>query len=374
MPVFSASRFAPIVALGVAWIPSLASAGNTVHPRTPVQWPDAECMQTVERSSDPRFEFSYEIPAEDLNVTADELEDSRRHQFVAFCQHWERESGLPGYLSEADRMRAVAAGLETADLEEGDVLESDAQWSGDCWVRVTPDEARRPISFEAASEPVVWDTTDVAAGVYRIAGYTWEPPLNLWSAAPWAVRVVDDLEQDVGPAAVLGPLPIGIAHDEALSLDVCLHAPLGSRVELAWALKQPAPRFEVLETAVYDGRTLELELVPPEPSFGESILVAVTVEDPSGRRYTAHGSRELIVFAEPQPMPDDSGSSGETGSSTGADGGVGEEGSSGGALERDGASPQSGCTVMRSAGRTRLGSLVMLTLVVLGRRKRGRRT
>ncbi|MBV1857716.1 MAG: hypothetical protein KUG77_04830, partial [Nannocystaceae bacterium] len=111
-----------------------ASAANAVHPRTPVEWPVSECLQTVDRSVDPRFEFSYAIPYEDLNVTADELEDSRRHQFVAFCQHWDREAGLPNYVSAADRDRAVEAGLEQPSSRGDDVLEGSAQWPETCWV------------------------------------------------------------------------------------------------------------------------------------------------------------------------------------------------------------------------------------------------
>lgn len=299
------------LAAGVWLLPMLGSAGNTVHPRTPVEWPNSACIHTVDRSVDPHFEFSYGIPFEDLNVTSDELEDSRRHQFLAFCRHWDRETGLPNYVSEHDLMRAEEAGLEDAGSGSSEVLELDPLWTESCWSRIVADDARRPISFASARSSVVWDTTDVSPGVYRIAGYTWEPPLNLWAPAPWAVRVVDQADSQVGPTAVMGSLPTAIAHDEVLPLDLCVDAAVGSQVELAWALKDPDPAFEPLVSTEYSGTEVELAFEPPASSWGQSILLAVTVVEPDGARYTAHGPREMIVFAEPEDAP------GTTGTTTG---------------------------------------------------------
>lgn len=341
-----------------------AEAGNTVHPRTPVQWPETSCIQTVDRSVDPRFEFDYAIPNEDLAVTSDELEDSRSHQFVAFCRHWDRESGLPNYVSERDRQRAIEAGLDAADAVV-DVLEADANWQASCWFRVTADDARRPISFESADEPVVWDTRDAAPGVYRIAGYTWEPALNLWSAAPWAVRIVDDPEHDVGPAAVVGTLPVGVAHDESLLVDVCIDAPVGSQVELSWGLKEPSPKFEPLATLEYGGGPLELEFVPPELSWGQSVLLAVTVEDPAGLTYTAHGPRELVVFADPESTPEGGSTGGVEDTADGEGSESGDSSSGDGPIEATDASSPSGCAAARASGSRHgdLGVLVFLGLV-----------
>jgi len=364
-----------IVAAAVLWSwPLTADAGNTVHPRTPVQWPEAACIQTVDRSIDPVFEFSYSIPLEDLEVTTDELDDSRRHQFIAFCEHWHRASRLPNYVSIADRQRAIDAGLEDADVGANEVLESGTRWPRSCWVRVTPDDSRRLISFEAAAEPVRWDTRDVAPGVYRIAGYTWEPPLNLWSGAPWAVRVVDGSDHDIVPAVVVGSLPVGIAHDETLPVEVCMDAPEGSRVELAWALKQEDPQFEVLGTTDYNGAAVELEFVPPEASWGESVLVAVTVETPQGLRYTGHGPRELLVFAEPRE-PEGSMTTGSGGEPEASSSESGAGASSGGAPEQRHSSGGSGCSASRpSTETTRLGLFALIGLAVGARRRRVPRT
>ena len=352
------------ILLASGLVPRSANAGNTVHPRTPVQWPTAACIQTVDRSADPLFEFSYTIPAEDLNVTADELDDSRRHQFVAFCRHWERETGLPSYLSSRDLQRVIDAGLQPADPELDEVLEEDAAWPDACWVRITPDDARRPISFATASEPVVWDTTSVEAGVYRIAGYTWEPPLNIWSAAPWAVRVVDGPDDDIGPAVVIGPLPVGVPHDEPLSVELCIDAVMGSRVELSWALKEPNPRFDVLTSTEFDGTAVELALVPPEESWGESILLAVTIEDPTGARYTAHAPRELIVYAPLPSMP-----AGSTGSDAEDDLDTDTDDTTGAAEQADDPVTAEGCVTDPHGRASELAGLGLLALGGLLRRR-----
>ncbi len=80
--------------------------------------------------------------------------------------------------------------IEPAPIGDEDVLETNSVYK-DCFVRITPDDARRPITFAEAMQPVVWDTAGLAAGAWRIDGYTWEPELNRWSRRPGVVHVVD---------------------------------------------------------------------------------------------------------------------------------------------------------------------------------------
>ena len=75
-----------------------AQASNGIHPRTPVVWePAPACMTVVDRSVEAKLELKYTIPYEDLRpVDAnDEVDDSRRHQFIAFCAGHSPQQPLP---------------------------------------------------------------------------------------------------------------------------------------------------------------------------------------------------------------------------------------------------------------------------------------
>ncbi|MBV1862286.1 MAG: hypothetical protein KUG77_27955 [Nannocystaceae bacterium] len=115
---------------------------------------------------------------------------------------------------------------------------------------------------------------------------------------------------------MMGSVPTAVAHDASVPIAVCIDAPLGSQIELAWALKSPDPVFEVATADVFRGGPLEMVFEPPEATWGRSTLLSVTVEDPAGRRDTAHAPREVIVFAEPEPEPAEG--------STGLDGSTGD--------------------------------------------------
>ena len=70
------------------------------------------------------------------------------------------------------------------------------------WTRITADDERRPITYEAAKEPVLWDTTGLPVGPQIVYGYTWEPLINLWSRRMGVVQVVDDLDLAASPPAL----------------------------------------------------------------------------------------------------------------------------------------------------------------------------
>ena len=97
------------------------------------------------------------------------------------------------------------------------------------------DDQRRPITFAAAAEPVVWDTSGVAPGTWVIAGYTWEPPYNLWRRAPWVVRVFDDDSDPalMQPALTIGSTPEVLVEDQEIDLDLCVAADPQATVRIA---------------------------------------------------------------------------------------------------------------------------------------------
>lgn len=280
-----------------------ARASNLVHPRTPVVWPDAPCIATVDVSVASTFEFDYDIPQADTQLSADEFEDSRTHQFIGFCRQWPAGRPPPRYVSTFDLERSVEAGLEEAALLDDPeaTLETSQVWAG-CWTRITADDARRPITDASAAEPVVWDLAAVEPGTWLIAGYTWEPPYNLWSRAPWVLRVVAPLAPGDPQAAVsIADTEDFIAFDEMLELSICVDATPGSTLSLEWASTEPA----VLEWAVADEVQLDgpgevqLPFAPAPESFGATIVLRAAVEQPAGPAYEGHGVSTVIVFAPP---------------------------------------------------------------------------
>ena len=300
----------------------LARAGNTEHPRTPVLWPDAPCIQTVNRADDPLFVFDYAIPLEDTLLSVDEFEDSRTHQFIGFCRQWPAGQPPPRYISVYDLERAIEGGFEEV-VELGNpesTLETSQMWA-DCWTRITADDARRPITYEAAAEPVVWDTSGIAAGTWLVAGYTWEPQYNLWSRAPWVVRVLDEdpPNDPVQAAGTLADTADSLYFDESLEIPLCIDAQAGSTVTLEWVAADADPpvwsSVASTELMAAGAQELSLTFVPPEPTWGATLLLRANVEQPEGAGYAAHALAPLIVYkpSDGDSGDDESGEADETG-------------------------------------------------------------
>jgi hypothetical protein len=293
-----------------------ARAGNTEHPRTPVVWPEAPCIRTVDRSVDPLLEFGYAIPFEDTLLSFDELEDSRTHQFIGFCRQWPAGYPPPRYISVHDLERAIAGGfeqlIELADPES--TLETSVVWAN-CWTRITADDERRPITHEAADDPVLWDTSVSPAGTWTIAGYTWEPPYNLWNRAPWVVRVIDQdpPEQPIQAAATMVDTEDALYFDDSLEIDLCVDAIAGSSVTLEWVAAKADPfdwsPVSSTEIQASGAQSLTLGFAPPEPSWGATVLLRTTVQPPAGESFVAHALAPVIVY---KPSSGDSGDAGES--------------------------------------------------------------
>lgn len=374
---------------------SEVQASNGVHPRTPVLWTDAPCIQSVDRSVDPGFAFVYTIPFEDTALTLDELEDSRGHQFIALCRQFVAGQPPPPYVSTADLERAVEAGLETQDRlgDPESTLETSPLWAG-CWERVTPDDTRRPITFLAAEEPVLWDTSEVSPGTWMIAGYTWEPPLNLWRRAPWVVRVLDEAaplppESAQAAASVVGT-PQALWSNEALSLETCVEAAPGAVVHLDWrsSKAEPADWIEAGSVVVEEGVEPVLpEFVAPPQSWGLTLSLRVRVDqfgDEPGVDYIAHALSPVVVIEYSEEDDDegaenggedgeeDAGATDTQGASGGSGDELGEDDTSGTGAD-SGASDSGGhCSLAPERGK--LGGVGLTLIGWLAWRRRDRTT
>lgn len=268
-----------------------ARAGDGVHPRTPVEWPEPACMTIVDRTVDAKVRLTYTIPYEDTELTEHEVDDSRRHQFFGFCRGHSRQEPLPVWISAADVQAAAAKSLiDPADVDAEDVFETSAEWQ-DCWFRITGDDERRPITFAAAEEPVVWDTSLLPVGPYVVAGYTWEPPFNIWSERRGVFKVIDDPDPAKNPPALALTNDEEIKYgDEVLTLVGCLDAMDGSTISGYWSRTDGvAVDWQVFASDVpVSGDSIELDFLPPPDAIGQTIALKVEVTDPLDRRFTAH--------------------------------------------------------------------------------------
>lgn len=318
------------VGIGLVVVSGPARASNQTHERTPVIWDpgeaacglddqEAACGIVIDRSNQTTWNLPYGIPFEDTEVGMDEVVDSRRHQFFAFCrQRPPIVELLPVWITDADAQAAseVITCFDPDDdgpeecgplvdpdsLTAEDILETSVAWE-DCWHRINADDMRRPITCAQADEGVDWALAGPPQGVYVVEGYTWEPALNKWWQRPGFIKIVDDPndpQQDL-PAAAMIVEGDGIVYsNETTELEACIDALEGSSMRLEWGLLPNGPgevEWSILEDELPapDG-SFTLEFVLPEEAEGEFIILRLTVEDPMGRRWVAYTHREMGVL------------------------------------------------------------------------------
>ncbi len=325
-------------------LPRLAAAGNGLHPRTPVDWTGAPCMTIVDRSQSSSFPLVYEIPFEDTEVTPDEVDNSRTHQFFAFCRDRHLEELLPSWIAEADLTDADAHGLGDAGAvdTELEVLDNAPDWA-DCWVRINTDDERRPITFAAAAEPVLWDVSALPAGAWAIEGYTYEPWANEWWPHPGVFKIIDDPDPAAtGPAAALTFSEQTVEFGDEATISGCVDAMPGTTMTASWAISGfgTAPQWQLIsaDMAATTG-DFEFSFAPPMEAISNTLLIKIDVSDPMGRTWTAHGNANIAVTED---FGDDGNCGGgfvscetddgsDTETDTGTDDPAGDESTSGGA-------------------------------------------
>lgn len=161
----------------------------------------------------------------------------RTHQFFGFC----RDPSFPyppSYVFQQDIDAALANGLDGVTALP---LESEPTF---CWSSITTIEERRPITFEAAGEPVLWDVSDLEPGTYMPWGYTWDPPFNVWSPHTGSVFKIHDGDPDAaGPSVVITTEEVVASLDGPGIVEGCVDAPPGTTlsVELGAHARGPPP-------------------------------------------------------------------------------------------------------------------------------------
>jgi len=286
--------------------PPVAHAGDGIRPRTPVVWPaDVPCMVTVDRGVDPVVNLPYSIALEDPiageSITDDEVVDGRRHQFLAFRSDIDPRVAMPEWIAWADVTAAAALGLVDPAIVPDDRVLDTHPVLGTEVVRIDADDARRPITFDAADAGADWDTSTVAAGTWVVRAYTWDPWPNRWALPRrGAVRVVDDATMPiVAPALSVAMDPPILHRDEVGMIDGCIVADEGTVLSAAWAdaTDPAAPFVDFANDVPVEGDAIAIEFAPPEALWGKFAVLRVSATDPDGRRYDAFVADRITVLA-----------------------------------------------------------------------------
>jgi MYXO-CTERM domain-containing protein len=306
------------LALTVLSASATGSAANGSKPRTPVVWTEGPCATLVDRSTATTVHFEYGVALEDLGPrTEDEVDDSRTHQFFAFARLDYAAVGtaqrLPPWITNADIERAALVDPDVVpdDIDPVDVLEVTSRFAASEWMRITPDDARVPISNAQTAMGVDWDVTAVPPGVYTVWGYTWEPLTNLWAPRPGFVKVIASASEAdaAGPGIALSVDNAEVTVGEPHAVVGCADVPAGSTVTLEWGAvegpEEPQWAALVVDAPISTG-PLALEATLPAEAVGEGpgqslVRLRATVTDPSGRQYVAHsfGAYEVIGGESP---------------------------------------------------------------------------
>jgi hypothetical protein len=288
----------PLVALCL-W-PLSASGANGLRPRTPVVFAEAACMETVTRGD--VLQVDYSVPFDDVDLTPDELPDSRTQQFFAFAQpHFNFTP--PTFINQADFDRAEANGDLTKTFGPDDILDTSSLWPAGTWTRITPDDARVPITAAQAAMGVAWDTSDAAPGTWLVYGYTWEPDNNLWSLRLGAVRIEDPADPEAaGPSLFVEPSSSPVAtRGEPLAVPGCIVAPPGSTLTASWGdiigIDEPTWVEFATDVPVETG-PLMLDFDAPNEA-GDSVRLRLQITDPAGRTYVTFSPTILGVVGDP---------------------------------------------------------------------------
>ncbi|MBV1859324.1 MAG: hypothetical protein KUG77_12990 [Nannocystaceae bacterium] len=339
----------------------------------------------MDRSVSATVHLDYAVPMEDTELTSDEVEDSRTHQFFGFCRALDPQTYLSRWITQADVERAREIGIAPGEVNARNIMESNTHWAG-CWHRINADDDRRPITDAAAEQGIDWDTAPLDAGTYVIEGYTWAPPLNIWSSRTGVIKVVDDPDPALsGPAVGITNTQDVIDQSEAVTIEGCASAQEGSTLSASWGLPAGEVMWQpFIENDPVLGESFAFEFDPPQEVAGESVMIRVDITDPSGRSYT-HYMRDLVyVLGDPYPAQcegnvfvdpecDETSSSGgsETGGvdSTSSSTGAGSTGAQSEGARASGNDGGGGCRVQAPGSPFGLG---LLLLGLAGRRRRWR--
>jgi hypothetical protein len=408
-----------VLVLACAAVTGVARAHES--PATPPQFVPADCITVVDPAEQGALDIAYQVAADDTVLEQGDIavEDAKTHQFFAFrgmvfpqgfnheLRSFDAETPepvlLPLWITNDDVKRAgtanelaPAAVFSAADVPDDAVLERNPLLTGR-WLRITPDDARAPITIERAQQGVRWDLTGVEPGLYTIVAYIFSPPYNGWAAREGLVKVVDG-ESEL-PAAVIEPLHELLFSYQGKRVRACVHAPEGTMLSTSIMVQERPEHgwLPWLPPRMVEVGPLDLCFHHPRPELTGTVRVRFDLQSPGGTTTTVYSPDTITALsgdgqctpteaicceavAEPDPpaCPDAGGGAGcEPREDAGA--GAGEMPDTGPETEPDAAAPprgdrddSGGCAVLalRPAPSPSGAVLVLLLLLGLGSARR----
>jgi MYXO-CTERM domain-containing protein len=362
-------------------------------------------MEFVDRTVDPIYEVNYGIPFEDTDVTPDEVDNSRTHQFFAVCRQTSPQENLPAWITMTDVDETALVFPEFNPPANDQIFELNSSWDG-CWFRINEDVDRRPITDAMAAQPVPWDTTGIPEGVYFLWGYTYEPVFNLWTPRMGGVVRVHDGGDPAssGPAAAVTTGEQTPCVGDTVQMEGCVNALPGTTMTGYYAVTSGPgtedPNWQpdwvpFVENVAVEGDAFTIDWDAPEEAGGESAMLRIDFTDTNGVTYTAYQYELNIVLpagsAGCAADPDDCAAgfiqdpacetTGADGTDTGDTAGTGTTGETSGASATDNGSSTAGesgddpgndggcgCRT-RGGSPTALGLLALMGLLGIRRRR-----
>ena len=206
------------------------------------------------------LDIEYSVMVDDTAISPGDIPvtDAKTHQFFAltgtiyqvgvddiyipFTDTHGTGEVFPLWITHNDVQRSAAAvemasGVSPAqtDLPPARVLETRADFEGN-WLRITRDDARRPITSAQALLPVRWQLADVPAGVYTVAGYVFSPPYNAWAARQGVVKIIDG---EHNPAAgAMSPVNEVVFAYQGRRVKGCVDVPDDSKLDAFYFVEE----------------------------------------------------------------------------------------------------------------------------------------
>jgi hypothetical protein len=217
-------------------------------------------MVVADKREQEQLDISYAVLMDDTLIEAGDIpvSDAKTHQFFAltgtiypvgiddFFVPFSDVDGtgvvFPLWITHKDVQRSAAAveqatgvTAEQTDLPPARVLETRPDFDGN-WLRITADDARRPITANQAFLPVRWTLTDVPAGVYTVTGYVFSPPYNAWAPRPGVIKIVD---AEHNPAAgAIKPVNEVVFAYQGRRVRGCVDVPEETRLDAYYYLEE----------------------------------------------------------------------------------------------------------------------------------------
>ena len=250
------------VLLGLAFGVACAPARVHAHPAAAESptFIDPPCVTVADKRELEHLDIDYVVLMDDTVIESGDIpvRDAKTHQFFALTGTiWTvgvddiyvpytdlegRGDVFPLWITHNDVQRSAAAvelatgvTADQTDLPPARVLETRSDLDGS-WLRITADDARRPITASQALVPVRWKLADVPAGVYTVTGYVFSPPYNAWAARPGVVKIVD---AEHNPAAgAIKPVNEVVFAYQGRRVQGCVDVPDETRLDAYYFLEE----------------------------------------------------------------------------------------------------------------------------------------